>query len=156
MPQMRRVHGEAVAKSAALLKRCSLARPGVGGGCGWCCAPLPAGRRTWCRDRCATAFWKNHWWTLARQAAKRRDKYRCVRCRHFPPKRPAAVDFAVRAAYLAAFRGWRLSRPAARLEVNHIKPCLGAHGTPSCAHHLSNLETLCVVCHRARTRAQRL
>ncbi|MBI5245971.1 MAG: HNH endonuclease [Elusimicrobia bacterium] len=34
------------------------------------------------------------------------------------------------------------------LEVNHIEPCRGAHGTLSCAHHQANLETLCAPCHR--------
>jgi 5-methylcytosine-specific restriction endonuclease McrA len=108
-------------KSAALIASCVMTRPGAGT-CPWCAAPLPKGRRTWCRDRCATAFWKNHWWSRARRAAKRRDKYACVRCGGGRP-----------------------------IEVNHIVPCLGAHGTLSCAHHLKNLETLCVACHRAHT-----
>jgi 5-methylcytosine-specific restriction endonuclease McrA len=34
-------------------------------------------------------------------------------------------------------------------------PCLGAHGSLSCAHHLDNLETLCPPCHRAHTAALR-
>jgi 5-methylcytosine-specific restriction endonuclease McrA len=108
-------------KSAELVSRCALAKPEAGA-CSWCAEPLPEGRRMWCRDRCATAFWKNHWWSRARRAAKRRDKYACVRCGGGRP-----------------------------LEVNHITPCLGAHGAISCAHHLVNLETLCVPCHRAHT-----
>ena len=110
-------------KSAALTAACALAKPGAGA-CSWCGTPVPKGRRMWCRDRCATVFWKNHWWPRARRAAKRRDKYACVRCGGGRP-----------------------------LEVNHIVPCLGAHGTPSCAHHLANLETLCVACHRVHTAA---
>ncbi len=113
---------------------------------------LPASRRTWCSDGCAAAFWRNHWWTLARRAAKRRDKHRCRRCGHSPPKRPAARAFPLRADYLAAFRRWRAARRTERLEVNHITPCRGAHGTLSCAHHVDNLETLCVSCHREHTR----
>ncbi|MBI2387265.1 MAG: hypothetical protein HYV14_14830 [Elusimicrobia bacterium] len=108
-------------KSAELVSRCALAKPAAGA-CSWCAQALPAARRMWCRDRCATAFWKNHWWPRARRAAKRRDKYACVRCGGGRP-----------------------------LEVNHIAPCLGAHGEISCAHHLVNLETLCVPCHRAHT-----
>ena len=110
-------------KSAALVALCTLAQPNAGA-CSWCAAPLPKGRRMWCRDRCAAAFWKNHWWSRARRAAKRRDKYACVRCGGGRP-----------------------------IEVNHIVPCLGAHGTLSCAHHLENLETLCVPCHRVHTAA---
>jgi 5-methylcytosine-specific restriction endonuclease McrA len=124
-------------KSAALLAVCALARPAAGG-CRWCGTPLPKGRRTWCQNRCATVFWNNHWWSQARRAAKRRDKYLCVRCGHKPPKKMT-----------------RAQRRTGRLEVNHRVPCLGQHGTLSCAHHLENLETLCVPCHRTRTAAQR-
>lgn len=110
-------------KSAELVSRCALAKP-AGGGCSWCAKPLPKGRRMWCGGRCSTAFWKNHWWSRARRAAKRRDKYQCVRCGGGRP-----------------------------LEVNHKEPCLGTHGDISCAHHLANLETLCVPCHRSHTYA---
>jgi hypothetical protein len=141
-------------KSASLLAVCALsqARPG---GCAWCGAALPPRRRTWCSDRCATAFWNNHWWTLARRAAKRRDRYRCRRCGHEPPKRPARARFASETAYRSAMRTWRAAKAANRLEVNHREPALGAHGTLSCLHHLDNLETLCVGCHRETTAAMR-
>lgn len=86
----------------------------------------------------------NHWWTLARQAAKKRDKRACRRCGWKPEPRPARG---------AALSLWRRGRRYARLEVNHIEPCLGAHGTLSCAHHADNLETLCVPCHRLHTGA---
>jgi hypothetical protein len=52
-------------------------------------------------------------------------------------------------------RTWRAGRPANRLEVNHREPALGAHRTLSCVHHLENLETLCVACHRETTVAMR-
>jgi hypothetical protein len=139
-------------RGAELLKDCALARPSAGG-CAWCGAALPLGRRRWCRDACSEAFWKNHWWSLARQAAKRRDRWRCVRCGRAAPKRPSAHAFAAREEYLAAFRGWRAARKTGRLEVNHREPCAGLHGTLSCLHHLDNLETLCVPCHRLHTAA---
>lgn len=50
-------------------------------------------------------------------------------------------------------REWRAGRKSARLEVNHRQPCLGQHGVLSCAHHLDNLETLCIGCHREHTSA---
>jgi hypothetical protein len=123
----------AAPKSAALLAACALARPRPGG-CKWCGDGLPKGRRTWCADRCATAFWNNHWWSQARRAAKRRDKYRCVRCGHKPDRTLS-----------------RAKRRKDRLEINHRVPCLGAHGELSCAHHVANLETLCVPCHKTHT-----
>jgi hypothetical protein len=52
-------------------------------------------------------------------------------------------------------RAWRRARPEQRLEVNHVQPALGAHRTLSCLHHLENLETLCVACHKAATSATR-
>jgi hypothetical protein len=143
------------AKSASLLAGCALARSRAGG-CAWCGGDLPPRRRTWCSDRCGEAFWTNHWWTLARSAAKRRDKYRCRRCGHVAPKRPSRVRFADEAAYRAAMRAWRAGKPVNRLEVNHRVPALGAHRALSCLHHLENLETLCVACHRETTAASRL
>jgi hypothetical protein len=52
-------------------------------------------------------------------------------------------------------RDWRAEKKRARLEVNHVVPCIGKHGQLSCAHHLDNLETLCLSCHRTVTSAQR-
>jgi hypothetical protein len=52
-------------------------------------------------------------------------------------------------------KAWRAGKPVNRLEVNHREPALGAHGTLSCIHHLENLETLCVACHRETTAATR-
>jgi hypothetical protein len=52
-------------------------------------------------------------------------------------------------------RAWRAGRAENRVEVNHRRPALGAHGTLSCIHHLENLETLCVACHKSFTAAGR-
>jgi hypothetical protein len=117
---------------------------------------LPPRRRSWCSARCGDAFWNNHWWSRARVAAKRRDKYRCSRCGHKPAPRPTRVRFPVASAYRAATRAWRAARADNHLEVNHRRPALGAHGTLSCVHHLENLETLCVACHKTTTAATRL
>lgn len=137
-------------KSARLLADCTLARP-ASGGCAWCGEPLPKRRRSWCSDRCNDAFWTNHWWSLARRAAKRRDKYRCSLCGHVPPKRPTRRTHASDRAYKAAMSVWRKARKTDRLEVNHREACNGAHGEISCSHHLDNLETLCVDCHKLHT-----
>ncbi|MCA9822653.1 MAG: HNH endonuclease [Dehalococcoidia bacterium] len=109
---------------------CPLMCEPVEGRCHWCARELPATRRRWCSDACARNFEKNHWWPAARRTARRRDKYACRQCGRK-----------------------RLDR--IRLEVNHIEPALGRHSEVSCAHHLSNLETLCDECHRAVSAAQR-
>ena len=71
------------------------------------------------------------------------------------PKRPSRARFPSETAYKAATRAWRAGKPLNRLEVNHREPALGAHGMLSCLHHLDNLETLCVACHKATTAATR-
>jgi 5-methylcytosine-specific restriction protein A len=142
-------------KRDALLAVCSLAPPVGEGACAWCAAELPARRRTWCSDRCGDAFWANHWWSVARSTAKRRDKYRCKRCGARGPKRPTVAAHRTRAAYLKAMRAWREQKKVGRLEVNHIEPAAGRHGQLSCVHHLNNLETLCLPCHKEHTAALR-
>jgi hypothetical protein len=52
-------------------------------------------------------------------------------------------------------RSWRGAKKTQRMEVNHRVPCRGKHGTLSCDHHLDNLETLCIACHRVLTLADR-
>ena len=128
-------------RSRELIQTCSLAHRD-GDGCNWCGSELPKRRRTWCSDKCANAFWTNHWWTLARRAAKRRDKYRCKRCGERAPKRGTPNYSALRKKH--------------RVEVNHIQQARGAHVRLSCLHHLTNLETLCLSCHKAETKKQRL
>ncbi|MBV9438464.1 MAG: hypothetical protein JOZ24_00580 [Candidatus Eremiobacteraeota bacterium] len=142
-------------KRDALLADCSLAPPLAIGRCAWCAAALPARRRIWCSDRCGESFWANHWWSAARRAVKRRDRYRCTRCGMRAPKRPTRAVGGADAAYRAAMRTWRAERRALRLEVNHREPCAGKHRQLSCAHHLANLETLCSPCHRTHTAALR-
>lgn len=109
---------------------CTLMSDPVDGLCHWCAEELPPKRRRWCSDACARKFQNNHWWPSARRTARRRDKYACLRC-------------------------GRKRRDKIRLEVNHIEPALGRHSEISCAHHLTNLETLCHECHRRVTTAQR-
>ena len=142
-------------KRDALLAVCSLAPPRAAGACAWCGNELSPRRRSWCSDRCGELFWANHWWSVARAATKRRDRYRCARCGARAPKRPVRAKHATHAGYLAAMRAWRKEKRTARLEVNHIVPCVGRHGELSCAHHLDNLETLCPTCHKVHTSAHR-
>ncbi len=149
-------HVHSATKRDALLAVCSLAPPLADGACAWCAAELPPRRRSWCSDRCGELFWMNHWWSVARTAAKRRDRYRCKRCGVRGPKRPSASAHRTRKAYLAALRAYREEKKVARLEVNHIDPAAGKHRQLSCVHHLDNLETLCLSCHKHHTAALRI
>lgn len=58
---------------------CTLAN-GAAGRCWWCGGELAGRRRKWCRDECERAWLENHYWTMARRAALRRDGWACVRC----------------------------------------------------------------------------
>lgn len=65
--------------------------------------------------------------------------FACARCGGlFPARRSAAR---------------RVKLPS--VQVNHIRPALGLHGTLDCVHHQENLEVLCTPCHREVTIAQR-
>ena len=107
---------------------CTLALGSVlpDGFCYLCGNELSGRRRRWCSTFCVKMWYQNHNWNGARRAAKRRDKYACVKC------------------------GSKFN-----LEVNHIAPIFGAGYTWSCRNHLSNLETLCHRCHVAVTNQQR-
>lgn len=47
--------------------------------CAWCGDPLDGRRTRWCSDDCSYAYGKNHYWTDAKRAARKRDGA-CVRC----------------------------------------------------------------------------
>jgi len=105
------------------------------GGCDKCGKKLVGRQRRWCSESCSTWFRNNHRWTDARKLAKHHAKIKA---------RGPWV-------YLCAKCGLPTEDP----EVNHIEPCLGAHGKISCFHHQSNLEVLCHSCHVQETKVQR-
>lgn len=71
---------------------------------------------------------RNHWWTAARVAARKRDGDRCVRC---------GSDGETR-------HGRPLPRRLRGLQVHHRdERARGRHAQSSCAHHVDGLETLC-------------
>lgn len=101
--------------------------PGAGemGVCDGCRAPLTGRRRRWCSDECGERYFRDHSWQFARHHALDRDGA-CVWC-----------------------------GDTSSLEVDHIEAAKGSHAKHSCAHHVTNLRTLCHVCHAKRTAEQR-
>ncbi len=92
-------------------------------------------RRTWCSNKCAREWQRNHIWRFARSAAKRRAKYHCQQ------------------------QGCTAERRDC--EVNHISARNGGGYGPGCHHHLSpdkdgvgGLEVLCRAHHAKVTAAQ--
>ena len=149
--------------------------PGV---CNRCGKTLTGRQTQWCSDECSRSLSAEHDWTVARRAAKQRDRHRCVRCGQSPKvrRRVDRIDLSWRSSQ---FRLKNLgieivgieipiaigdTREAARyvdvyewterLEVNHIEPRVGRGYGFGCHNHLSNLETLCHPCHVIETRRQ--
>ena len=92
-------------------------------------------RKTWCSDKCAREWQRNHIWRFARSAARRRAKYQCQQ------------------------QGCTAERRDC--EVNHISARNGGGYGPGCHHHLNpdkngvgGLEVLCRAHHAKVTAAQ--
>lgn len=127
--------------------------PGV---CDHCGNTLTGRQTRWCSPDCAKVFQVNHYWQLARKAALDRDGHRCVKCSWAPGDLHAT---ALRNGQLCIWSWYDLDRGRTVdnwLEVNHIRPLVGAGYQSSCAHHQANLETLCHRCHVRVTRRQRI
>lgn len=129
--------------------------------CVWCGNELPKRARRWCSRECTDEFTRQHNWQWARAAALRRDGHACVRCGHQPAVMEERALAALSAMHLIGLATIppRHPRPLLpytvvarerhnwRLEVNHITPILGRHGTFGCHHHIDGIETLCRPCH---------
>ncbi len=129
----------------------SLLRRGPGGHalCRWCQAEVPKGRRTFCCDACV------HEWKLRtdpgylREHVFERDRGVCAKCgvdtialRRDMRK----LDFAARRQFL---KKWKLSENSRKSlwDADHVLPV--AEGGGQC--DLSNMRTLCLLCHREAT-----
>jgi len=127
--------------------------PGGRALCRWCRSEVPKGRRTFCRDACV------HEWKLRtdpgylREHVFARDRGVCAQCgvdtialRRDMRK----LDFAARRQFL---RKWKLSADSRKSfwDADHIVPV--AEGGGQC--DLSNMRTLCLLCHREATGALR-
>lgn len=102
---------------------CSLLlHDGEDGVCVRCGKALTGRQKKWCGHGCEDKWWEQHYWPIARKAARKRDGYRCVRC-----------------------------GSTENLTVDHVIPLMGRGYRSGCVHHLSNLQTLCHGCHVAKT-----
>ena len=98
------------------------------GRCHWCNKTLKGRQTRWCSRTCTRQATANHRWTQAKATAKQAaTHYECAICHSF----------------------------VREVEVDHITPCRGKHGTWGCHHHQDNLRVLCKACHRTKTAADR-
>ena len=121
--------------------------------CRWCRQEVGKGRRTFCSDPCV------HEWKLRtdsgylREQVFRRDKGMCAECGADTValrKDLRKLDYAARKQFL---RIWGLKEASRKSlwDADHIRPV--AEGGGQC--DLSNMRTLCLLCHRAATAALR-
>jgi hypothetical protein len=110
-----------------------------------CRKELTGRRRAYCSDRHAREFERNHVWSAARRAARRRANWSCERCGFKPSD--VRKDPVRRRLF---------NRHELRLEVNHIQALGGRYRQVNCLNHQENLEVLCHDCHRLVTGALRL
>ena len=112
---------------AVVLVPCGITQPTSGrkGFCWRCDGKLPKYKRQWCGEYCRDLYWNNHTWGKGRNAALKRDGWRCGNC-----------------------------GSGENLEVNHIVARQGGGYGNGCHNHLANLETLCRRCHVVVTRRQ--
>lgn len=142
----------------------------IKGACRVCAEPIPKGRRTLCGPICEKAVHVMLFPNQRRKIVYERDRSRCATCGLVVDDLIAymmlcgdAPSFGVtrdptrpdwrgmfRDASNALGEGWNVSRNAGQLwDVDHIKGV--EHGG---INVLDNLQTLCVPCHRAKSKAE--
>ena len=117
--------------------------------CRWCAMEVPGRRRTFCSDWCV------HEWRLRsdpgylRDQVFRRDKGVCAICRVDTVEAHLQLKRARGERRLDRLKKWGLTRVTRKSlwDADHILPV--AEGGGEC--DLSNIRTLCLVCHRRIT-----
>lgn len=121
--------------------------------CRWCNSEVPKGRRTFCSDACV------HEWKLRtdpgylREQVFARDRGVCAQCgvdTIVLRRDMRKLDFAARRQFL---KRWKLTERSRKSlwDADHVVPV--AEGGGQC--DLSNMRTLCLLCHREATAALR-
>lgn len=115
--------------------------------CRWCNLEVPAGRLTFCSDWCVEEWKLRSNPGHLRERVFERDHGVCVAC---------GVDCVAKFKHIRRLRGlarvkaaaeWGLKGRKSLWDADHIVPV--AEGGGEC--DLSNMQTLCLKCHRIRT-----
>ena len=121
--------------------------------CRYCNLEVPKGRFTFCSDWCVEEWKLRTDPGYLREQVFRRDKGMCAECGADTValrKDLRKLDYAARRQFL---RIWGLKEASRKSlwDADHIRPV--AEGGGQC--DLSNMRTLCLLCHRAATAALR-
>jgi 5-methylcytosine-specific restriction enzyme A len=139
------------------------------GYCRGCHKLVPKGRRKWCSDACVQAALIKLDPSIARQRVWQRDRGVCAQCGFDTVRAEHVLRWLQHHALGSAFgtcrdadeaihwlaRHWGIRADQWHIghlwEADHIVPVIEGGG----ACELENYRTLCVLCHRAETRALR-
>lgn len=120
--------------------------------CRWCELEVPPGRRTFCSDWCVEEWKLRSDPGYLRQRVLDRDRGICALC---------GLDCVAQLHHIKRLRGsararaqadWGFRRRKSLWDADHIVPVIEGGGECD----LSNMRTLCLKCHRARTAQLRL
>lgn len=115
--------------------------------CRWCSLEVPAGRRTFCSDWCVEEWKLRSDPGHLRDRVFERDRGICAHC---------GIDCIAQLHHIRKLRGaartraqseWRLGARKSLWDADHITPVVDGGGECD----LSNMQTLCLKCHRIRT-----
>jgi 5-methylcytosine-specific restriction protein A len=115
--------------------------------CRWCNLEVPSGRQTFCSDWCVEEWKLRSNPGHLRERVLERDRGVCAQCGVDCIAEFHRIRKLRGAARLRAATEWRLGSRKSLWDADHITPVV--YGGGEC--DLSNMQTLCLKCHRART-----
>ncbi|HLH02815.1 MAG TPA: HNH endonuclease signature motif containing protein [Bryobacteraceae bacterium] len=115
--------------------------------CRWCSLEVPAGRQTFCSDWCVEEWRLRSNPGHLRERVFERDRGICAQCGLDCIAEFRRIRRLRGPARLRASAEWRLGSRKSLWDADHVVPVVEGGGECD----LSNMQTLCLKCHRART-----
>ena len=117
--------------------------------CRWCNLEVPQGRRTFCSDWCVEEWKLRSDPGHLRERVFERDHGVCAQCGINCVAEYARVRRLRGRSRLRAMAHWNMGARKSLWDADHILPVSEGGGTCD----LENMRTLCLLCHRAHTKA---
>ena len=115
--------------------------------CRFCGALVIPPRRAWCSKKCVDGYLALTDWRVIRRRIRKRDKGVCAACSCDTNRLRRVLKHIARRDYVGLLRSLGFNPKRSLWEADHIVEVVRG-GT----NDLSNLATLCVPCHKAKTR----